>query len=209
MAAGTEESFVELHITFNTSLVVRFDDEDIDEYDYVKRFSGHIELVVGEEEKRTEIGEIEVWYIDGSRAQRDNLDIVELCDSMTQDEYDYAECIYTDGELDHTIVEDSFFQDVMVLHKIAILPEYRGCKYGLKVAEKIIEAMGNQCGAILLRPSPLQFLSWSSDDAEWVKKMHMEEFSQDEQHALKKLTEYWKNLGLNPTKHLEIYCISG
>ena len=207
MAQNARESFVELHITFNMSLVVRFDDEDFDEYDYVRRFSGHIELVVGEQEKRTEIGEIEVWYIDGARAQRDNLDIVEICDSITQDEYDYAECIYTDGELDRAIVEDSFFQDLMVLHKIAILPEYRGRKYGLKVTEKIIEMMGSQCGVILLRPSPLQFLTRASDD-EWMQKMCMEEFSQNERKAQEKLTKYWQNLGLSPTKHPEIYCIS-
>ena len=208
MAENAEESFVELHINFKTSLVVRLDDEDFDEYDYVRRFVGNIELVVGEEEKRTEIGEIEVWCIDGSRAQADNLDIVELCDFITQDEYDYAESIYTNGQLDHSIVEDPFFQDVLVLHKIAILPEYRGSGYGLKVTKKVIETMGCQCGAVLLRPTPLQ-LSDRGEDAEWKLRMCMEEFCQDEREAREKLTEYWKNLGLSPTKHPEIYCISG
>ena len=123
MKENTGDSFVELHITFETSLVVRFDKEYVDESDYVRRFTGDIELVVGEQEERTDIGEIEVWFIDGARAQRDHLDIVELCDAITQDECDYAESVYTNGELDFAIVENPVSQDVMVLHRIAIFPE--------------------------------------------------------------------------------------
>jgi hypothetical protein len=34
--------------------------------------------------KPKQIGEIEVWYIDGLRAADNGLDIVDVCDSMTQ-----------------------------------------------------------------------------------------------------------------------------
>ena len=200
------ESFVELHITFRTSLVIRLSNEDFDEYDYVRRFTGHIESVVGEQEKRTDIGEIEVWYIDGTRAQANNLNIVEICDAVSQEEYSYAESVFTNGKLDYSVVGDTFSQDVMVLHQISILPDFRGRKYGLKVTEKLIETMGVQCGAILLHPAPLQF-SIQENNVEWKQRMRVELFCQDEKEATTKLSSYWNTLGLLPTKNPDIYLV--
>ena len=168
MAEDAEPSPIQLHVDFTTSLVVPMV-EDFGEYydNYLRRFSGTIEIVGDEGEEQAGIGEIHVLRIDGEGAAEKELDIVDICDSLGQDEYEYAESLYTDGEIEHSIVEDPISQDALVLHRIAILPAYRGKGYGLSVTEKIIETMGSQCGAILLRPAPLQF-SAQADDAEWI-----------------------------------------
>lgn len=207
MEKNSEESPIRLLISFRTSLVIPLE-EGFEKYDdnYVRRFSGVIEIVVGEQEERTEIGEIEIWYIDGTRAQENNLDISNVCDFLGHEEHEYAESVYTEGELDSSIVEYPVSQDVLALRGIAILPEYRGRGYGLKTAEKIIETMGSQCGAVLLRPAPVQF-SAQCDNVDWMQRMDMERYSKDEQKAQIKLIEYWLRLGLRSTKNEEIYCI--
>ena len=184
-------------------------DEGTDTYDdnYVRRFAGRIEIVEGEQEETVEIGVVEVLYLDGSRAQENDLDIVAVCDFLGQAEYEFADSVYTDGELEYSIVENPISQDVLVLYGIAILPEYRGREYGLKTTEKIIETMGRKCGAVLLRTAPMQF-SAQSDNEEWMQRMGMEQFSQNEQKAQMKLTEYLLRLGIRSTKSEEIYCIA-
>ena len=76
----------------------------------------------GSEPKR--IGEIEVWYIDGSRAADNGLDILDVCDSMTQAEYQYASAIYTEGSVDSSIVEEPLYNDVLAIHALALTTDF-------------------------------------------------------------------------------------
>ncbi|GAI73447.1 unnamed protein product, partial [marine sediment metagenome] len=177
-----------------------------DEYNdnYIKALSGHIFLCDGESNGKTEIGELEIWHIDGTRAYDNNLDIVDVCDSIGQEEYEYANSIYEDGYLKSDLVEMPVSNDVLVLHKIAIYPNFRGNKHGLTVTKKIIEVMGYNCGAILIRPTPLQF-SLISENEEWTERMQMSNFEQDESVAKKRLTKYWLKLGLKRTHIPSIY----
>ena len=51
--------------------------------------------------------------MDGSLAADNGLDIVDVCDSMTQAEFEYASAIYTEGSVDSSIVEEPFYNDVL------------------------------------------------------------------------------------------------
>lgn len=198
---------VEIWADFGYHVVVPLG-EYIDDYDdnYVRMQRGTLILVRGDSEQE-QIGEIEVWHIDGARAIDNNLDIVDVCDSISQDTYDYAVSVYTDGELDRKIVGDDIIlsDNVLVLHSISILPAYRGNGYGKAITRKLIETIGHGCGAVLLRPAPLQFSR--AEDAEWMESMQMSRFPKDEKAATDKLFRYWKGLRLRRTKHPEIYCV--
>ena len=111
--------------------------------------------------------------------------------------------MYRDGVIDPEIVDEPLSNDVLVLHKIAILPEYRGRKYGLRVTRKIVETLGYRCAAVVLRPTPLQF----SEEPEWNERMGMSAFSTDEKTATEKLTAHWGALDLTPTKDPSIYFV--
>ena len=207
MSESDTNTFFELLVTLESLLVVQ-SEEGCDAYNdnYLRRHKGHIRLINDESEQTVEIGEIEVWYIDGSRASDNRLDIVDVCDSLGQEEYEYAAAIFTDGALDTSIVEYPTSNDVLVLHSIAILPRYRGRKYGLRVTQKMVATIGYHCGAILLRPAPLQF-SAKAENTEWMDRMGMSAFSTDRHTATKKLVNYWKVLDLISTNDSSIYCV--
>jgi hypothetical protein len=207
MTDNEDDGPIEIWVDFEYHLVVPLG-ENFDDYDnsYVRMQRGSLLLVMSDGETE-QIGEIEVWHIDGARAINNKLDIVDVCDSISQDAYEYAISVYTDGELDRDVVgEDTIISDnVLVLHSIAILRAYRGRGYGLAISRKLIETIGYGCGAVLLRPAPLQF---SRDkDAEWMAKMQMSEFTQDHEAAKDRLFKYWMGLQLRRTKHREIYCV--
>ena len=198
---------VEIRLDLGYRISVPIGDE-IDEYEsnYIRAHRGPIILVHGEGELEREIGEIEIRYIDGERALEKNLDIVDICDSIDQATYEYAFAIYEDGTLDRRIVGEAVIsEDVLVLHSISLLPSFRGKGYGLSISRKLIETIGGRCGAVLLRPAPLQFSR--NDDHEWTERMGIAMFTDDHKAAKKKLVAYWKQLNLLKTKHPEIFCV--
>ena len=202
------ESYTQLAISLEQVIVVQ-GEEFCDEYgdNYVRRLAGPIRLEYAESEQEVEIGEIELFFIDGTRALDNGLDIVDVCDSMGQDQYDYAAAVYSDGVLDSEIVADSIFNDVLALHTISILPQYRGHQHGLLATRKIIETLGSHCGAVVLKPAPQQF-SGQAEDQAWIDRMGMAAFENDLQAATKRLTDYWRALDLCPTKDPSIFCIT-
>jgi len=209
MADQRQEEYPELIISLTQLLIVQ-DEESHDDYrdNYVRSYAGPIRLVNAESEEEIEIGEIELFYFDGTRALDNDLDIVDICDSVGQDQYDYAAAVYSDGALDSEIVGDWISNDVLALHTISILPGYRGRQYGLRVTRKIIETVGNHCGAVILKPAPLQFSSQFSENKEWMERIQMTVFGTDQQAATKRLTDYWKALDLRSTKNPSIYSVS-
>lgn len=186
----------------------RFLDDDGESYHRVMR--SDISLVNdGEEigEETTEkIGYIEVWYIEGSRAIDNGLDIVDLCDSVDQELYEYANSIYVDGFIDKAICAVPLSNDILVLHRIEIDKRFRGKSYGLAISKTICERLGYNCGAILVRPGPLQF-SEISEKPEWQEKYDTSIYSSDKKVATSKLKKYWAKLGLCKTNDRTIYCI--
>jgi GNAT superfamily N-acetyltransferase len=207
MASDDEKSYSEIEIALQSVIVVQSEDY-FDDYsdNYVRRHRGPIRLLRGEPERIEEIGEIDLWYLDGSRAVDNGLDIVAVCDSIGPEEHEYASSIYKDSLINETIVEQPMSQDVLVLHSLSILPEHRGNRYGLLVTRKIMETIGYHCGAVLFKPAPLQF-SPRAEDMEWVERMAMDRFPTGEKVATEKLLSYWKALEIRVTKNPEIYCI--
>ena len=208
MSADAEDG--DLLVSLEQLLVVQ-EESIADLYDdnYIRYHHGPIWLVDGETEQRTEIGEIELFYIDGTRALENGLDIVDVCDSIGQEVYEYAASVYVDGVLDSGIVGESFSNDLLALHSIAILPDYRGRRYGLRVMRKVVETIGYQCGAVVLRPSPLQFSSARSANTEWMERMKMSEFDSDREEATRRLTAYWNALDLQATHTQLMYLVGG
>ena len=114
---------------------------------YVRFHSGPIWLIEDKSVEKIEIGEMDLYYIDGSRALENGLDIIDVCDSVGQEVYEYASALNKNGALVTEIVDEFFSNDALSLHSISILPAFRGPKYGLRVIRKIAVTVGYQCGA--------------------------------------------------------------
>jgi hypothetical protein len=82
------ENWTELLISLETLLVVGC--EPVEDYDdnYLRKYAGAVRIQGEDGERPNQAGEIEVWYIDGSHAADNEFDIVDVCDSMTQAEYE-------------------------------------------------------------------------------------------------------------------------
>jgi hypothetical protein len=146
------EQWTELLISLEMLLVVGR--EPLEDYDdnYVRRYAGPVRIQGADGGEPKQIGEIEVWYIDGSRAADNAFDIVDVCDSMTQGEYEYASAIYTEGSVDASIVEDPFYNDVLVIHALALTNDFRGLGLEAKIIRKIADTLGYHCAAIVFDP---------------------------------------------------------
>ena len=152
VAAEGTETWTELLISLETLLVVGR--EPLEDYDdnYMRRYSGPIRIQNEDGEEPKQIGEIEVWYIDGSRAADNGHDIVDVCDSMTQAEYEYASAVYTDGSVDTSIVEEPFYNDVLVIHVLALTTDFQGLGLEARIIRKIADTLGYHCAAIVFDP---------------------------------------------------------
>jgi len=148
MPARDADHFDELRISLEHLIVVQNDDADQYDDNYVQHISGPVYLVHGEPEQETKIGEVELIYFAGSRAVENGLDIVDMSDSVGQEEYEYAKAVYTGGVLDREIVEEPMSNDLLAIHAVSLSTEYR--RYVSRVVEKIGETIGYHCGAVVM-----------------------------------------------------------
>ena len=152
MGSEGAENWTELLISLETLLVVGR--EPLEDYDdnYVRKYAGPVKIQDENGERQKQIGEIEVWYMDGSRAADNGLDIVDVCDSMTQAEYAYVLAIYTEGSVDLSIVEEPFYNDVLVIHALALTTDFQGLGLEARIIRKIGDTLGYHCAAIVFDP---------------------------------------------------------
>ena len=149
----------------DSSLVVQRESDDYQD-NYVRRQAGPIRIRLGDSDKTTKIGEIEAWYIDGSRAADDSLDIADVCDSLGQVESDYAAAVYTDRSIDPAIIEDPVSNDVLVIHSLTLQAKYHGQKLETHIIRKIARTVGYHCAAVVLIPKRVGITD--SDELELV-----------------------------------------
>ena len=152
MATEEFSNWSELLISLHSLLVIPR--EELDDYDnqHIRKLSGPVKARFEESGDETEIGQIELWYIDGSRAADDELDIVDVCDSQGQEEYQYASAVYTNGSVDIASSEESFTNDVLVVHALVLQPEFQGQGLEARIVWKIAQTIGYHCAAVVFDP---------------------------------------------------------
>jgi len=142
----------ELLVSLHSLLVLRREEMDAYDNQYVRKFSGPVRVRFEESVEEVEIGQIEMWYIDGSRAADDGLDIVDVCDSLGQGEYECASAVYTSGSIDASIVDGPFSNDILVIHSLELQPGYQGQGLEARIVWKIGQTLGYHCAAVVFCP---------------------------------------------------------
>jgi hypothetical protein len=182
-------------ILFEFKFYIKFhaDNYDKHENNYYKCLSSPIiynKYNEGDTEYEENIGYIEIWHVDGTRAFDNDLDIVDICDSIERELYEYLLAIYKDGYIDKKLVEMPRSNDILILHRIEINKKYQGRNFGIIISKKMIDYLGYNCGAILIRPCPIQFSDISKKD-NWMNNYYSERFSIEKDESIKKLKKYW------------------
>jgi len=182
---------------------INFDEDPYcNETEYYKSYRGEILLkTIDEEDNEIEkmIGYIEFWYVEGDRAYYNDINIVDYCDSIEQELYEYSQAIYKNGYIDEKLIDMPLSNDILVLHRIEIIKEYQGRELGILISQKIVQSFGHHCGGILIRPSPIQYSEIAKKD-NWMEKYNSKNFVKGKKLATDKLLNYWKKIDKNIIK---------
>jgi GNAT superfamily N-acetyltransferase len=90
-------------------------------------------------------------------------------------------------------------EQLLILHRLKILPEARGRKLGAMVVSRIINKFGVGCDLIAMVCRPLQ-LNGHRDAGEFGRRMALETLPTDEATATQKLTRYYRSMGFRAVK---------
>lgn len=133
------------------------------------------------------------------------IDVVDACDALDQDVYEYASAVVDcrNGELAEVLQEPAV-RRIMFLHVMAVLPAHRGRQVGLATVERLIDATG--VDLVVCKPYPLQLRSGDDEDDDDLHglgaEMTYEAFAPKATVAMRKLRRHWERLGfvpVNPT----------
>lgn len=91
-------------------------------------------------------------------------------------------------------------QNVLILDRLEILPEYRGKGVGLVVLRRLIERFEAGAGMVCMKPYPLQFEAGYRDRArdrasEWDLQMRLSDFSENKKSSTATLQSHYAKLG--------------
>lgn len=174
----------------------------------------HITIIEGiiKNYEGKKIGEVEAYYLDIAMSINQNYDTFELFDAII-DLNDYYAVLYdaSDVWFRETVIDelggDVRGTNLLIIHRIEILPEHRGQKVGLAAIYKTAQQFGHGCGFIALTPAPLQFQLYK-DDAGWQNKMNISDFVRDKETATNKLGAYYGKLGFRQVGDSDIYVLN-
>jgi GNAT superfamily N-acetyltransferase len=149
----------------------------------------------------TEIGELAAMIIRISQAQEAQWDV-----STTLDAYsgECADCTKLFDDNDYTEAVQKLFDydvcvdDILLVTRIEIKPEYRGHNVGLVAMRALIDMFGKGCGLVVCQPFPLQYggnTPVAHDDKEYQK-------------ALEKLRKYWSRVGFKRVPKTDLYALA-
>lgn len=173
--------------------------EEIDAY--FTRVDGELLcLPTEEEEDPVSAGRLECYIIDVEGAEAQGFHPMDVFDQM-QESY---ECYKRMFEPDSGVLRPEFVaafgealsRNVLMLHRLEVLPAFRHAGLGLAAMEQAIRRFGCGCGYAVLQAMPLQFEPRRDAQREqWFAAMQLADFPQDEAQARRKLQSYYARLG--------------
>jgi GNAT superfamily N-acetyltransferase len=199
------------HIEINCSepIIIHDDEDKAQEYLYDRTIEGKIYLFDDDEEVVGEVGKMWLYILNGNQADCANDDIKDWCEEHSNDMYDYIKPVYKDGKIKKEYVINKRSNNILIFHWLEIYKDFRKCGYGEKIVQSVLKRFGENCGAILVHPHPLQYskqAEQSKKRSEWMKKMKFTEFKNvEEKEAFKKVTGFWKRMGFKKIPRSDIY----
>lgn len=181
-----------------------------DATDYVLDIEGTLETANGGPSQNI-VGWISARLVQAGRALDDQVPLLEVCDSIDQDLYDYASAVYDFREqgIRASISDGCVGSDILIVESISIVPAHRRKGLGLLGVQRTIDTFGYGCAGVVLRPFPFQFSSHakqpSPGEAQSEQRLALDSFPADKSVALKALRKYWRRLGFERIGRTEFF----
>jgi len=209
LAERRKETDSEENVVASVEFVIRADLHDSVETDFVHSILGRI-TVEPESDGREDAGHIGASLVQFGEALDHGIRAERLGDGISGDISEYWEHLF-DVETGYPKeeIQDEFEVvdlDLLIIHYVAIYPEYRGLRIAESAIHRTIDIFGTGCGLVACKPWPLQFTPAVAEDQEALKRLALPNVSKGE--AIQKLRSYWSRLGFWPLGNTGIYLLS-
>ena len=174
--------------------------EDGDPYNYIQVINGSILLRaddVNAESKDQLIGGFRLKLMEVDAAINAGVDVFDVFDSDNSETHQIYNALFDEDswpfkESVLEIVGDdpAFTQNVLILDRLGILPEFRGQRLGLLVMHRLIQQFGGRTGMIALDPAPFVYSLETLQKQEWPTS----EVNEDDP-SVETLRAYYRLLG--------------
>lgn len=114
---------------------------------------------------------------------------------------DLSNVIWDYDANDFNMALNKFFEydlidsDVLFMHTLEILPDYRGMHIGMHVITDAANNFQTGCSLIVTDCLPLQHTNWIVKDKEWRKRMGYDLFGKGKRQAKQRVIQYLKRTG--------------
>jgi hypothetical protein len=209
LAERRKETDSEENVVASVEFVIRADLHDSVETDFVHSILGRI-TAEPESGGREDAGHIGASLVQFGEALDHGIRAERLGDGISGDISEYWEHLF-DVETGYPKeeIQDEFEVvdlDLLIIHYVAIYPEYRGLRIAESAIHRTIDIFGTGCGLVACKPWPLQFTPAVAEDQEVLKRLALPNVSKGE--AIQKLRSYWSRLGFWPLGNTGIYLLS-
>jgi hypothetical protein len=170
--------------------------------EYLYETNGRI-VCVRENDTRETAGEFRLCYADLAGALNNGVSVFDVLDVEQETTAFYSLLDPKDDrefspEVIKLLDDELFDMNVLMIHYLAILPEFRGTQLGLVVLRKLMERFQTGAGVVALRAVPLQFLNSDDEESDWDKKLKLKSLPKGKLAAERKLRSYYSRLGFKP-----------
>lgn len=192
-----------------TTLTIEWSDnasvsEELSPDNFIYEIEGQINIT-DDNHENCHVGNFTVIYVDVFQAMNSDFDLGIIMD-RSQRTWDYYESLFDGYDLNETIVnmfdEPIFKENLLILDRLEILPEYRGKKLGLKAMNLLIRRFSQGASIVALKAFPLQFESGVKENlhADWNLRMGYGNMQKNEKMATSNLYKYYGKLGFQRVK---------
>jgi GNAT superfamily N-acetyltransferase len=150
-------------ITFRVDFEVSLSQHEGDPSDFITVYHGDIIGMMDDDSER-EIGKVVVYLVERGRVLNEEISLFEVMDCLDGDSCDcFANLFDQESEqlkpaVERLLSENRAFQnDMMLIERLELKPEYRGQGLGKEIASRVIQKFGENCSVITCVPVPLQF----------------------------------------------------
>ncbi|WBY01517.1 hypothetical protein PE066_18945 [Ramlibacter tataouinensis] len=165
---------------------------------FVHSIEGEVRVLDVDDDEGVSAGEFRVILIDLEGAVNEGVDPDAVFDSEAvvhayQTLYD-EDLEFTPAVLKAIGGDDLWRPNLLILDRVALVPEVRGKGHGLWVLRWLVLQLAQGCGIVAMKPFPLQFESGSREDPA-QDRYRLADLPADERSATHKLQRYYGRLG--------------